>query len=338
MASKRITLADVAREASVSVQTASHVMSENMTVRLPATTRARVKEAAEKVGYRPNRLAQAMKSGRTQVIGVWLPVDRPIIPYMRFLKAVSAKARQEGYELMITGLEGSMAYGEDAKAPPLWPVDGVMGFDAGRAIESFRKDPSNDLIPVSILGPERCSYGDTVAWDVATAAKEATRRLIAKGAKRIVHFTMDWILENYPRENRRNGYIEAMTEAGLKPEYICADIETSSAAAKAMDQYLAENPPPDGVFAFTDTLAIGASRALHLRGFQIPRDTLIFGFSDFPEAEDYRVPISSVRAPIEDLVNQGWDWLIERIANPELEARVSVLPMTIIERESTSRS
>jgi DNA-binding LacI/PurR family transcriptional regulator len=64
---------------------------------------------------------------------------------------------------------------------------------------------------------------------------------------------------------------------------------------------------------------------------------LIFGFSDFPEAEDYRVPISSVRAPIEELVDQGWQWLIERISNPEIKPRVEVLPMRIIERESTER-
>lgn len=313
-------------------------MSENMTVRLPAPTRSRVKAAAEKVGYRPNRLAQAMKSGRTQVIGVWLPVDRPIIPYMRFLKAVSAKARQDGYELMITGLEGSMAYGDDAKAPATWPVDGVMGFDAGKAIESFRQDPSNDSVPVSIIGFEQCSNGDSIAWNVAEAAKEATSRLIAKGCKKIVHLSPEWVLENYPRELRRRGYTEAMEEAGLPTEFISAEDETSSASARAMDQYLERNPPPDGVFAFTDTLAIGAARALYLRGFDIPRDTLVFGFSDFPEAEDYRVPISSVRAPIEELVDQGWQWLIERISNPELEPRIEVLPMQLIERESTTRT
>jgi DNA-binding LacI/PurR family transcriptional regulator len=337
VASKRITLADVAREAGVSVQTASHVMSENMTVRLPMTTRARVKEAAEKVGYRPNRLAQAMKSGRSQVVGVWLPVDRLIIPYMRFLKAVSAKARQEGYELMITALEGSTAYGDAGKAPPLWPVDGIMAFDAGKAIESFRKDATNDMVPVCILGFEECVNGDTVAWNVAGAAKEATQKLIAKGCKNVVHITLDWVLENYPREQRRRGYTEAMNEAGLQPVFVAAEDETSSAAARAMDAYLNQNPPPDGVFAFTDGLAIGAARALYLRGFDVPRDTLIFGFSDLPEAEDYRVPISSVRAPIEELVDQGWQWLIERIATPETPSRITMLPMKMIERESTER-
>ncbi|MCC7230407.1 MAG: LacI family DNA-binding transcriptional regulator, partial [Fimbriimonadaceae bacterium] len=262
MGPKRITLADVAIEAGVSVQTASHVLSGNMKVRLPERTRQRVKDAAERVGYRPNRLAQAMKRGKSHVIGVWLPVDRPILSYLRFLQVVSSTARDQNYELMITGLQGTDAYGATGKAPQLWPVDGIMGFDAGKAITALRENPAFDSIPVLIFGYETCPNGDSVAWDVAEASKDVTRRLIARGCRRIVHVTMDWILSDFPREQRRRGYSEAMLEAGLSPEFVTSEKESSSAAETAVFRFIEEQGIPDAFTGFTDPLAIGAARAV----------------------------------------------------------------------------
>ncbi len=335
--SSRPTLADVAREAGISIQTASHVLTNNKTARVAEETRQRVMEAAQKIGYRPNRLAQAMQRGKTNVIGIWIPVNRPILTYMWFLQAISTVARRDGYELMITCLDADMAYAAEGKAPHQWPVDGILAIDAGKAIRTFREDPANDEVPVAILGFEEYSNCDSVGWDVAGAAREATERLIAKGCKSIVHVTLDWVIENYPREQRRRGYTEAMEAAGLKPTFVISSGEGSSAAAKAMASYLAENPVPDAVFGFTDTLVIGACRAIFQKGYEVPKDCLAWGFADFPEAENYRVPLSSIRAPIEELVEQGWSWLMERIGDPTIAPRMKVLPMRIIERESTTR-
>ncbi|MBX7135458.1 MAG: LacI family transcriptional regulator [Fimbriimonadaceae bacterium] len=334
---KRITLADVAKEAGVSVQTASHVLSENMTVRLPAATRERVQEAAAKVGYRPNRLAQAMKRGKTQMIAVWMPVDRPILTYLRFLQAINAKVRVNGYDLMIVGLDGSAAFGSEGRVPNTWPVDGIISVDAGKAIQVFRSDPSNDHIPTVILGFEEFKNSDSVTWDVAGAMREATERLIARGAKRIAMVTLDWILRDYPREMRRRGYSEAMTAAGLEVEFVPVAGESSSAATEAVTQYLDHHEAPDAFVSVTDTVAIGTVRAVTGKGIQVPGQCMVWGFGDFPESEDYRIPISSIRIPISNIVDKAWTWLSERIDDPGLASRFELLPMELIERESTFR-
>jgi DNA-binding LacI/PurR family transcriptional regulator len=336
--SRRITLADVAREAGVSVQTASHVMAQNMTVRLPESTRQRVQAAAQKVGYRPNRLAQAMKRGKTHMIAVWMPVDRPILTYMLFLQAINAKVRSNDYDLMIVGLDGSMAYGAEGRIPNTWPVDGIISVDAGKAIQVFRSDPRNNDIPTVILGFEEFQNSDSVSWDVAAAAKLAVERLIEKGCRRIAHVTLDWILRDYPREQRRRGYTEAMTAAGLEPEFVPVPGETSLIAEGAVVSFLEEHGKPDAFFGVTDTLAIGAARALLLQSFRIPDDCKIWGFGAFPEGEDFRIPISTIRIPIPEIVDQAWTWLIERIARPETSERLALLPMELVERESSSGS
>lgn len=334
---RRITLADVAREAGVSVQTASHVLAENMSVRLPEVTRQRVKDAAVKVGYRPNRLAQAMKRGKTHVIGVWMPVDRPIVIYLQFLQALNALARKNNYELMITGLDGSMAYAAEGKLPHLWPVDGIIALDAGQAMSALRDDPRNGSTPIAILGVERFENADTVAWDLAGAAKRATEKLIKSGCQSIVHVSLDWVLRDYPDELRRIGYSEAMSHAGLSPTFISVTGESSKSAEHAVASFLQSHPCPDAFFGFTDAIAIGAARAVLQMGKGIPDDCQIWGYADYPESADYRVPISTMRVPIEELTNQAWEWLMDRISSPEVAPRFSLIPMELIERESTRR-
>jgi len=335
---KRITLADVAREAGVSVQTASHVLADNRTVRLPEQTRQRVRDAAHKVGYRPNRLAQAMKNGKTRMVGVWMPVDRPNISLLQFLQAINSSAHGDNYDLMITGLDGSMAYSGEGRRPHVWPVDGIVSLDAGKAIRAFREDPQNDDIPVAILGLEEYPNSDRVSWDLVEAAREVTNRLIARGCKSIVHVSLDWVLEGFPREQRRRGYTEAMLEAGLEPRFVPVKGESSHPAESAVEEYIQSHGCPDGIFGFTDSLAIGAARAVLNAGRSVPEDCLVWGFGNYPESPDYRIPISTIALPVREVVDQAWAWLLERIERPIEENRLALIPMELIERQSSNRS
>lgn len=290
--------------------------------------------AADKVGYRPNRLAQAMKRGKTNVVGVWMPLERITPFYLHFLREVSERATLAGYDLMITGLAATMAYDARGKRPPMWPVDGLIAVDAGKAVKVFREDPGNDSTPVVVLGLEEFINGDSVAWDVRGAARQVTEQMISKGCKKIVHVTMDWILAEYPREQRRNGYRMAMEEAGLEPEFLAISNESSSGAERVFAEYLETNTP-DGVFAFTDPLAIGAARALLARGIAIPEQCKVWGFGNYTETVEFRVPISTMSSPLEVLADRAWGWLMERMEGNQGPTRVEVLPMIFYERASS---
>lgn len=335
---KRITLADVARHAGVSVQTASHVMADNRTARLPESTRARVREAARSLGYVPNRVAQAMRYGTTNIVSLWMPVDRLHANNFRTLRLLVRHARQSGKEILIVGLESTQAYGTDSSLPSQWPVDGMIAVDAGRAMRKFRENPANQSIPLVVFGAEEFPNGDSVCWDVRRGAYEAVGRMIGAGARSIVHLTLDWILRDFPIEQRRTGYGQAMSEHGLTPRFLGAAEESSRSAEESMESFLRENGVPEGVFCFTDVLAIGAIRALLKRGVRVPEDCQVWGFGDLPEAEDYRIAVSSVRLPLEQCADQAWTWLMERIAVPSLPTRSLLLPMSLVERESTRQA
>ncbi|MBI5707054.1 MAG: LacI family DNA-binding transcriptional regulator [Armatimonadetes bacterium] len=332
---KRVTLSDVAREAGVSVQTASHVMSGNLSVRLPDSTRERVRAAAERVGYQPNRLAQAMKRGKTNVIGVWLPIDRMVPNYLRMLHQIDLQARKTGYEIMISGLHTAEALTPGGRPPTMWPVDAVIAIDSEKAVESLRSMPGGSNVPVIVLGFQQFENSDSVTWDLAGAAKLATERLIARGCRRIVHVSLDWVLEKFPREQRRRGYIEAMEAAGLPLELLGASGESSWASERAVHEYLATHGAPDAFCCFTDPLAIGAGRALLASGVRIPEQCKVWGFGDYPESEEYVVPISTIRIPLDKVIEQAWRLMLQRIENGRRPSELSIYTLELVEREST---
>jgi LacI family transcriptional regulator len=91
----------------------------------------------------------------------------------------------------------------------------------------------------------------------------------------------------------------------------------------------------DALFCVTDMYAIGAARALLAQGKSIPDDTMVLGFGNFPEADDFSVPISTIQIPIENIIEKSWEWLMHRIENPGTEPRITILGMDIVHREST---
>lgn len=310
-------------------------MSENMTVRLPDRTRKKVVEAAERVGYRPNRLAQAMKAGKTELVGVWIPLDRPVLNYLKALQEINSCAHKDGYDLMITGLDAKMAFAGKGRAPFSWPIDGLIGYDAGKAAAHFRADKRNDSIPLVVIGLEQYVNSDSIAWQLCESYKAVVELLLARGLRKIVHVTPEWVFREYPREQRRRGYCEAMVEAGLDPILVCAPDETSQGARTAMAELLDSGYRPEAVMAFTDAIAIGAAGVLIEKGVSVPGDCVVWGCGDFPEAEYFRVPISTVRIPVKQVVNRAWEMLMGRIKDPTIEGRLEVLPMEIVERESS---
>ncbi len=276
-----------------------------------------------------------MRSGRTNVISLWMPVDRPTITFLRVLNAVSHKVRESGYDLMVVGLDSSVAYGSEARVPQQWPADGLISFDAGRAIGEFRKCPANTSIPLVVIGLEQFEHADTVGWDVRGAAHEVTLRLVNSGCRRIVHVTPQWVLDGFPLEQRRRGYSEAMTECGLEAVFLGVADETASATEQAVNRALDGQPAPEAFFCFTDQIAVGTLRALRTSGVSVPDPCQVWGYGNYPEAADHSTPVSTIEIPHTALVDQAWKWLLERIDKPKRPARFVNIPIPIIERAST---
>ncbi|MDI9641647.1 LacI family DNA-binding transcriptional regulator [Kamptonema cortianum] len=333
----RVTLADVAELAGVTPQTVSHVLSGTRGVRITQETRDRIIAAANELGYKPNRLARAMKTGKTKIISAWIPINRPNLSSLKFIQELHEVITKDQYDLIVSGVKSELAYAAHGDLPNIFPVDGIIAFDAQKAFKAFRGQKTNDQIPGLVLGYELFNNADTLAWDLHGASVKVMRLMLKTGSTRIVHLLPEWVESGFPNERRRRAYTETMLGQHLRPELVSATGESVAEGYRAMATYLSEgHHRPDGVFAFNDALALGAVKALESIGLRVPTDCQVWGMGDFEEAREADKPVSTMRIPFREVASCAWKLLKDRIDGKRNDSELITLPMEIIPR-ATSR-
>jgi DNA-binding LacI/PurR family transcriptional regulator len=273
-------LTDVAEAAGVSMKTVSNVVNGAEHVR--EETRQRVLAAIDKLGYRPNIAARNLAQGRSGVIAFAVPqLDRPYFASLAARMLDEAESFGWIVQFHQTGgrRETELALLTDRHPARL---DGIVLSPLGLTAEDVeRRDPS---LPLVLLG-EKAGPGypaDHVGIDNREAGKVATEHLLELGRRQVM------ALAPGPRmtDDRINGYRDALTAAGLTVD---EDIVLPTGGLRGQDaeQTLGDwldqgHAPPDAVFAATDWLAMGAIRALVLRGLRVPQDVAVVGFDDIP--------------------------------------------------------
>jgi LacI family transcriptional regulator len=135
---------------------------------------------------------------------------------------------------------------------------------------------------------------------------------------------------------RRDGYKQALLEAGIAIEsaLIVNGDFTQESGYEAMCILLSQSPRPTAVFVASDTMAIGAMRAIHECGLSVPRDIALVGFDDLSPAVYATPPLTTVRQPVAELGATAVHMLIERIKRPDAPVAHVRLPAQLVIRGS----
>jgi DNA-binding LacI/PurR family transcriptional regulator len=292
---KSASMKDVAARAGVSVKTVSNVING---AHVGAATRERVEQAIADLGYRPNISARNLRRGRTGILA--LAVSEVDVPYFAELaRLIVDTAEEHGYTILIDQTGGDPKreqYVIDGMGARL--VDGIVFSPV--AMDHLDIARRADTTPLVLLG-ERVSAGpaDHVAIDNVAAARTATAHLAGLGRRRIAAIGAQPSYEQSSAGMRDSGYRAALAEAGLPlDESLVVPARQyhrrDGAEAAAYLTELAE--PPDAVFCFNDTLALGAMRTLYDRGYRVPDDVAVVGFDDIDDGR-YNVPSLTTISP-----------------------------------------
>jgi DNA-binding LacI/PurR family transcriptional regulator len=327
------TLKDVADLAGVSVKTVSNVVNGYQFV--TPSTRVRVQQAIETLGYRPNLGARNLRGGRTGLIAFAVPELG--IPYFAELAGLVIKAAERyGWTVLIEQTEGR-ADREGTIARGIRPhlVDGAIV--SALTLDPAAAEAAGRSLPLVLLG-ERVQGApvDHVAIDNVAAARAATEHLIGRGRHRIAAIGDQPDQSTGTAALRRTGYLAALRDAGLPDRVVPAAQYHPDEGRAAMARLLTEPRPPDAVFCFNDLLAIGALRAAHDRGLRVPEDVAVVGFDDIEEGA-YATPSLTTVAPDKAAIADRAVTLIrERLdADTPSAPRSVVVPHQIRVREST---
>ncbi len=323
-------MADVARLAGVSQQTVSRVLNDSPHVR--AATRERVEDAVRKLGYRPNRLARALVTGRSRTLGV-VSFDTTLFGPASTLSGIERAAHDAGYSVLIASLAELTAAAVNRAIDRLRDqgVDGVLVIApqeaAARALH--RLPPG-----LPVVATEAGTQDDVplVAVDQRAGAEAVTRHLLALRHRTVWHVSgpPDWL----EAQDRVRGWRDTLVAAGARaPTVLEGDWSARSGHA------LAHDLPADAtaVFVANDQMALGVLRALHELGRRVPADVSVAGFDDIPEAAFFTPPLTTVRQRFDEVGRQA---LLALLAQLDGEARTgsrTTIAPELIVRASTAQ-
>jgi LacI family transcriptional regulator len=333
------TVYDVAERANVSIATVSRVYRNPDTVR--AQTRDRVLEVARELGYVPSGNARGLASRSTGVLGLCFPdysdpeiddIDEQTLYADEITRGMERAARRRGYALLIAA---SLADGpESLVASVAGHVDGFAVLARTIATEDLEL-MARRLPVVMVAGPREIDHLDHIEVANQDGQRELTTHLIVDhGLRRLVF--VGGAADSPDAHARFLGFQEALDKARL-PVPLEPDVRgdfTQAGGRTATRSLLDRGPLPQALVFANDQMAIGAYDVLERRGVRIPEDIAVVGFDGIPLGRVVRPSLTTVSQPMRRLGETAVDLLVERLADPTLEPRSVMLPVTQTRRTS----
>lgn len=329
------TLEDVARLAGVSIATASKAL--NGRTHVSATTRAAVLEAAARLSYSPNALAQGLRAVRTGIVGL-LTSDlegRLSIPILMGAEDAFGVGRTS--VLLCDARGDSIREARHLETLLSRRVDGLI-------VVGARPDPRPSIgrdLPVPVVyayAPSEDPDDLSLVSDNVSGGRMAISHLIEVGRRSIAHISGD---PSYgAAQDRAAGALAELTEQGLELAggrvYFGSWSESWGRSATRM--LLSHTRDIDAIFAGSDQIARGVIDALHRAGLDVPGDVAVIGFDNWEIfTTSSPPPLSSIDMNLETLGRVAAERLSAALGG-DLRRGVESLPCRLVPRESTTSS
>lgn len=331
-------IADVAKRANVSISTVSRVVNRKHLV--SESTRVRVEEAIQELGYYPNGFARGLMLRKSEIVGLVLP-DLHGEFYSEIIRGANMQARELGYHLVISSAKDT----NDAQfllsgIHQRTIMDGVavmVSEVTGRISELL----SDFRLPFVVMdGEVEGRVHDSVVIDQRAGALALMHHLVrAVGAKRVIF--VGGLETNVDTIARLDAYRSALKEAALPfraGDVYHLDYNYETAFSLAQDHIREWAGSNNCVFAANDEMAAGILDAAVAAGLSIPADLGIVGFDDTRIARMTRPQLTTVRVPMSRMGATAIELLCQRLADPEQPARRIALQPELVVRQSCGAS
>ena len=299
-----VTLHDVAKAAGVSVATASFVANGKRNVRLTESTRERVQRAIDRLGYRPNALAQNLASGGSKFIGLVADAIATTPFAGQIIHGAQDEAWKHGFVLLVANTEGNEPAEKEAISMMLeYKVRGILystWFHRAAEIPAALREA--DFVLVNCFSPDFDSLA--VVPDEIQGGRTATEILVRKGHRRIAFINAT--IPAPAKDGRLQGYREALESADIPfdPGLVFDAFPDQEGGYGAVEDLLGRDVT--AVFCYNDRMAMGLYDGLRRRGLSIPEDMAVVGFDNQEViAAHLRPPLSTVALPHYELGAAG---------------------------------
>ncbi len=312
MTEARVTSLDVAKLAGVSQSAVSRVFSG---ASASAETVRKVRAAAERLGYRPNSLARAMITGKSRMIGLVVAyLDNQFYPVA--IERLSAALQARGYHILLI-MAGNSAEGIETVMQDLmtYQVDGIITASVAMSSDLTERCAAMG-IPVVMFnrGQDGSGLSSITSANVEGGRKVADF-LLAGGHERIAHIA-GWQGASTGRDRAR-GFLEGMEAAGRTPIDVIDGMYHREPAIAALSRLMDRRDRPDAIFVGNDHMALAVLDTLRgPLGVGVPGEVSVVGYDDVPMAGWDSYDLTTVRQPVNRMVDATVETLLGQIGDP----------------------
>ncbi len=333
---KRVTIKEVAKEASVSSATVSHVI--NKTRYVSAETSERVQKALEKLNYSPNLVARSLRGGQTKTIGLLLP-DMSNLFFAEIARKIEDYGFLKGYSVIIGNSDNNVKKQSNyINTLIAKQVDGIILISSGGDPDDLRPLIKNNMPVVIADRNSQLDFADVVLIDNEKAGYNVGNYLAQLGHKEIGCITGPKHLS--PNFERLVGFQQALMENKISLEQknvIQGDFSIKS-GDESFQRLFSINPKLTAIFTFNDLMAFGVMAAAKKKGLILPEDLSVVGFDDIELSSVVTPTLTTVSQPTKIIAETSVNLLIEKIEGERInESNRILLDAKLIERGSTIR-
>lgn len=329
-----ITIYDVAREANVSMATVSRVVNGNPNVK--PTTRKKVLEVIERLGYRPNAVARGLASKKTTTVGVIIP-DISNVFFGELARGIEDIATMYKYNIILSNSDQN----KDKELHLLntmlgKQVDGLVfmgGNITADHIEEFKKSP----VPIVLAGSiEETGTIPSVNIDHEQAVYDAITTFITEGHKKIA-IVVGPLHDPLNGVKKMNGYKRALSDAGIEynEDFVAEGDYTYDSGIEAFEKFLELESKPSAIFVGSDEMALGVVHGAKDKGFIVPDHFEVITSDNTRLSLMVRPQLTTIVQPLYDIGAVAMRLLTKLMNKEEVSELTVVLPHRIETRKST---
>jgi LacI family transcriptional regulator len=336
---KKVSIKDIAKAVGVSPSLVSMVLNGKAAqYRIGDEVAKRVIEVAKEMHYAPNLVAQNLRSGKTQLVGLIVTdISNPF--YSAIARIVEDRASEKNYTVLISSTDENLDNTE--RLVDVLLNKGVEGLilvpcDGSKNLVQRLHDSNfpTVLLDRHFTDIDLCSS----CLDNKKATRLATAHLLEQGYKNIALIAYNTEMQHIL--DRVSGYEEAMRSAGLN-KYINVEkvniLNPKEEIREALNK-LINNKQADAVIFLTNMLATNGLYCLNEMDVKIPEDLAIVGFNGNDAFNLFYSPVTYIMQPLEQIAKASIDILMERIKNNDYKSKIFLEPELIIQQSSLKRA
>jgi len=328
----QVTSTDVARLAGVSQSTVSRTFSAPEKV--AGETRERVRAVAGKLGYEPNAIARSLITQRTNFVGIVMAdISSPFYPYV--LEKFTERLQEADRHVLLFNAARDQNVDDLLPLALQYRVDALIitsaTLSSEMADECMRRGTPVILFNRYVVG----SSANAVSCDNVEGGRTAADLLLDAGHQRLAYVAGK--ANTSTSVDREKGFVEQIRQRGHREPVREQGNYTYESGLNAAKRLMSAAKPPDVIFCANDIMALGAVDAVrHELGLKVPEDVGIVGFDDIPAASWPSYSLTTIRQPVNQMIERTLHLLVERLESPGAEPVLELLNGRVIRRGSVA--